>query len=166
MTPASPAASSGIADPTDPTGPTHGCARCGAPVAVGVGLCDRCNPLGLRDVAASQAHGTVFIGVVVAFVLLAIVARLALTGLGPFPATVEGVASAATGLEVTLTVTNEGNAEGQTTCRLQAASNRGGGPASFVVSPAIGPGETVTFSQVVTGLGTTVLDLVAECRTP
>ena len=29
---------------------THACVRCGAPVGLGVGLCENCNPLGLRDV--------------------------------------------------------------------------------------------------------------------
>ncbi len=133
---------------------------------MGVGLCERCNPLGLRDVSASQVHGTVFLGVLGAFVLLAIVARLAVTGIGPFPVKVDGVVPAAAGLEVTLTVTNEGDAEGQTTCRIIAASNRGGGPAAFMLSPAIAPGASVTFSQVVTGLGTEVTDVVAECRAP
>ena len=32
-----------------PASPTHPCARCGAPVGPGIGLCERCNPLGLRD---------------------------------------------------------------------------------------------------------------------
>ena len=36
---------------------THACVRCGAPVAIDVGLCERCNPLGLRDSSASQVHG-------------------------------------------------------------------------------------------------------------
>lgn len=133
---------------------------------MGVGLCERCNPLGLRDVSASQVHGTAFLGVLGAFVLLAIVARLAITGIGPFPVAVDAVIPAATGLEVTLTVTNEGDAEGQTTCRVMTTSNRGGGPVAFMLSPAIAPGETITFSQVVTGLGTEATDLVAECRTP
>jgi hypothetical protein len=135
-------------------------------VAIGVGLCERCNPLGLRDVSASQVHGTVFIGVLGAFVLLAIVARFAITGIGPFPVTVDETVPTAAGLEVTLTVTNEGDAEGQTTCRVTAASNRGGGPVAFILSPAIAPGESVTFDQTVTVLGTEVTDLVAECRTP
>jgi hypothetical protein len=132
---------------------------------MGVGLCERCNPLGLRDASASQVHGTVFLGVVGAFVLLAIVARLAITGIGPFPATIDAVAPVAAGLEVTLTVTNEGDAEGQTTCRVTAASNRGGGPSAFVLSPSIPSGRTITFNQVVTGLGD-AQDLVVECRTP
>ena len=47
-----------------PPGPkplTHPCVRCGAPVPLDVGLCERCNPLGLRDSSASQVHGTVVI---------------------------------------------------------------------------------------------------------
>jgi len=52
------------------TEPTHPCARCGAPVGQGVGLCERCNPLGLRDSAASQVHGSVFIAVTLAVIVL------------------------------------------------------------------------------------------------
>lgn len=161
-----PATSGKPATASVPTEPTHGCQRCGAPVGIGVGLCERCNPLGLRDVSASQVHGTVFIGVAIAIVLLAIVARLAVTGIGPFVATLDTVVPAALGLEVTLTVTNEGSAAGQTTCRVTTASNRGGGPSAFMLSPNLQPGETTTFSQLVTGLGTSDTDLVVECRTP
>jgi len=52
---------------------THPCARCGAPVALDVGLCERCNPLGLKDSASSQVHGTVFLAVGLAIAGLAIV---------------------------------------------------------------------------------------------
>ena len=54
--------------------------------AQGVGLCERCNPLGLRDSAASQVHGTVFGVVAIAIVLLLVAARLSIAGSGPFPA--------------------------------------------------------------------------------
>jgi hypothetical protein len=67
---------------------------------------------------------------------------------------------------VTLTVTNEGSAEGQTTCRVIDATNRGGGPSAFMLSPAIGPGQAITFSQVITELGREVRALVVDCRTP
>lgn len=146
--------------------PTHGCARCGAPVPMGVGLCERCNPLGLRDVAASQVHGTVIIAVLVGFVGLAIFAAVSLSGVGPFPSTLDGVTPEGAGVRVTLTVTNEGSAAGQTTCRVQRASNQGGGPNAFVLTPEIQPRETRTFSQLVTEFGTAVDDLVVECRTP
>lgn len=152
--------------PTVPAGPTHGCARCGASVPIDVGLCETCNPLGLRDVSASQVHGTVIITVLIGFVLLAILARAAVTGLGPFPVTVDGVVPAAGGLEVTLTVTNQGTAHGQTTCRISDAADRGGGRSAFVLSPALDPSQTLTFQEVVTEFGSEPRDLVAECRQP
>ena len=40
--------------------PTHGCIRCGAPIPLADALCAACNPGGLEQPAASQAHGTVF----------------------------------------------------------------------------------------------------------
>jgi hypothetical protein len=63
------------ADPTVPE-PTHACVRCGRPVALSLGMCDRCNPLGLADPAASQVHGTVFLAIGVGIAALAIAARL------------------------------------------------------------------------------------------
>src|SRR5437763_13409884 len=65
-----------------PAGPTHPCARCGAPVAVDVGLCERCNPLGLKDSASSQVHGTVFLAVGIAIAGLAVLAHVAVAGIG------------------------------------------------------------------------------------
>jgi hypothetical protein len=153
-------------EPAGPAGLTHGCARCGAPVPVDVGLCDRCNPLGLRDVSASQVHGTVVFGFLVAVVLLALGARMAVSGVGPFPASVAAVEAAANGLAVSVTVTNEGSATAQTTCRVSDAEDRGGGTSAFVLSPRLEPGQTTTFTRTVTELGTDVIDLVVECRTP
>ena len=147
-------------------GPTHPCARCGAPVAAGVGLCDECNPLGLRDVASGQIHGSVFIAVTAAIIILAFLARLSLAGIGPFPATIDGVAAEGQGLTVTITVTNEGDAAGRTTCRIGRVADQGAGAAAFVTSPELGPDETRTFSAVVTELGPVPAKLDIECRTP
>ena len=58
--------------------------RCGARIPMSEAMCERCNPLGLKQPAASQAHGTVFLGIAVAVVVLAVVARLAVSGVGPF----------------------------------------------------------------------------------
>ena len=55
------------------------------------GLCERCNPLGLRDSSASQVHGIAIGGVFLFVVVMAIVARLALAGIGPFEGAVAGV---------------------------------------------------------------------------
>jgi hypothetical protein len=152
-----------------PTEPTHGCARCGAPVGPGIGLCETCNPLGLRDVAASQVHGTVFVAVVVGVIVLAFLARLAVAGVGPFAARVDAVAPASGGLAVTLTVTNEGDATGQTTCRIAPIRDRSTAGGSFVLTPRLAPGETRSFTTTVTELGPEAreaADLVVTCRTP
>jgi hypothetical protein len=73
---------------------THPCVRCGTPVPLPVAMCERCNPLGLKQPASSQAHGTVFLGIALAVVALAVLGRVALAGVGPFSATVGGWVSA------------------------------------------------------------------------
>ncbi len=146
--------------------PTHPCARCGAPVGPGIGLCERCNPLGLRDSAASQVHGTVFVTVAIAIVLLLVLARLSISGSGPFPATVSAVTPTADGLAVTLTVTNQGSSAGQTTCRIVDVADRGVSRSAFVLSPRIGPGQTLGFAAVVNEFGSGARDLAVTCRTP
>ena len=78
----------GVRPASGPKPLTHGCLRCGAPVPLDVGLCERCNPLGLKDSSASQVHGTVFIAVLVAVIGLALLGRLTLAGVGPFAARV------------------------------------------------------------------------------
>jgi hypothetical protein len=145
---------------------THACVRCGAPVALDVGLCEECNPLGLRDVSATQVHGIAFIGVTLAIVLLAMIGRLAISGIGPFTPELVGVARDGDTLAITLTVTNEGRSAGQTTCRVTDPLDRSGGGAGFVLSPQIEPGATVTFTKRVSSLGSTVRDLQVECSAP
>lgn len=145
---------------------THACVRCGAPVAIDVGLCENCNPLGLRDVSATQVHGIAFIGVTLAVIALALIARLAISGVGPFTSQVAGMVADGDALAVTLTVTNQGRSAGQTTCRLTDPLDRSGGGAGFVLSPQIEPGATESFTKRVTGLGSTVRDLAVECSAP
>ena len=66
-------------------------------------MCERCNPLGLKAPAASQAHGTVFVGIVIAVVIMAVVARLLVAGVGPFQSSVAGVTADPAGLRVAVT---------------------------------------------------------------
>ena len=146
--------------------PTHPCARCGAPVPIDVGLCERCNPLGLKDSSSSQVHG-IAIGGVIAFVLfLAVAGRLALAGVGPFEALYAGATPDGTGLAVTVTITNRGTSSGQTTCRVTDPADRTGNTGGIVLSPSIPAGETVTFTKHVTGLGTSVRPLAVACDSP
>ena len=145
---------------------THACVRCGAPVPLDVGLCERCNPLGLRDVSASQVHGIAIAGVAAAVLILAVVGRMAISGIGPFNATVVSAAPDNGGLAVTLQVTNQGTSSGQTTCRVLDPADRNGGRGGLVLSPTIGPGQTVSFTKHVDELGSAVRALSVECSTP
>jgi hypothetical protein len=147
-------------------GLTHACARCGAPVPLDVGLCERCNPLGLRDVSSSQVHGIAIGGVFLFVVILAVVGKFALAGIGPFEATIAPAVADAGALTLTLSVTNHGSSTGQSTCRVTDPADRTGSLGAFVLTPKIEGGQTLTFSQRVTALGSTVRPLDVECSGP
>jgi hypothetical protein len=149
-----------------PRAHTHGCARCGAPVALDVGLCERCNPLGLRDSASSQVHGTVFIGVALAIVGLALAARFAVAGIGPFHAVVTRMTDDPRGLIVQLQLTNGGSAAGTTSCRISDPALQGAGKPAFFVSPRIAPKETVTVEQQLVDMSGPARPLDVECSSP
>ncbi len=138
---------------TTPASPvqTHPCARCGEPVGLDAGLCERCNPLGLKDSASSQVHGTVFLGVGLAIVGLAIVAHLAVAGIGPFNAQVTAMrpGSTAGSLIATIELRNDGQTTGSATCRLTDPADPGLIRSTVVYSPRVAGGGTVTFEQEV-----------------
>lgn len=144
--------------------PLHGCVRCGARIPLSESMCERCNPLGLQAPAASQAHGTAILGIIVAVVVLAVAARLLAASVGPFAGTVTGVAPADGGLDVTITLRNEGGAAGSTTCRIDDPGAGGVSPgAVFVESPKVPANGSVTFDVRVGGLGTQPRPLLADC---
>jgi hypothetical protein len=143
---------------------THGCVRCGAPVPLAEAMCERCNPLGLPQPAASQVHGTVFLGVGIAVVVLALLANIAVSGIGPFLSSVGSVVAVDGGLRITLSVSNEGSRAGSTTCRVHDLEGGLGPDTAFVQTPRIEPGATLTFDITTTALGDMPRPLVAECR--
>ena len=143
---------------------THGCVRCGTPIPLDEAMCERCNPLGLRQPSASQAHGTAIAGVAVAIVVLAVLARVLTSGIGPFPAQVANVVADDGGLTVTISLTNQGTTSSATSCRLDDAGIRGIGPGAVVVqSPNVPAGQQVTFDTHVTTLGTSARPLSISC---
>ena len=156
------------ATPAPATPPTHACVRCGAPIAIDLAMCERCNPLGLAQPASSQAHGTVALGIIIAVVVLAVVGRMAISGLGPFTGSIAAVVAQPPNLAVTFTIRNDGSREGATTCRVyDPAGGAGIGPRSvYITSPQIGAGQSLTFSRLVTGLGGDVRPLAVECTGP
>ena len=143
---------------------THGCVRCGKQIPIDESMCENCNPLGLKAPAASQAHGTAILGVAVAVVVLAVLARLLIADVGPFSSSVAGVVPDPNGLRVSIAVSNAGSSSGTTTCRLEDPSLGGIGPQSvFVQSPEVPGGGSVTFDVVVAMFGSTPLELTADC---
>jgi predicted nucleic acid-binding Zn ribbon protein len=159
------AVSDAAGDPARPaTGPEHGCVRCGARIPLSESMCERCNPLGLKAPAASQAHGTVFVGIIAAVVLMAVVAFFAVQGVGPFSAAIADVQPDPAGLRVTISISNKGAAAGRTTCRIGDPEIRGIGPeTAYVQSPMVEGGATVEFEAVVVSLGTTPRPLTVDC---
>jgi hypothetical protein len=135
-------------------------------VPLDVGLCERCNPLGLRDSSSSQVHGIAIAGVITFVIFLAIAARFAVSGIGPFEAGIAGAVPDGTGLAITLSVTNHGSSGGQTTCHVTDPADRTGNLGGFMLSPEVGAGQTVTFTGRLTELGAVVRPLAVECRSP
>jgi hypothetical protein len=134
---------------------THPCARCGEPVALDVGLCERCNPLGLKDSASSQVHGTVVLGLGFAIAGLAIAAHLAVAGIGPFAARVTALTPAATAGAVvaTIEIRNEGRTTGSATCRVSDPNDPALIHSTVLYTPPIAPGATITINQQVDDAG-------------
>jgi hypothetical protein len=157
------------ATPSRPGAPvqTHPCARCGDPVAIDVGLCERCNPLGLKDSASSQVHGTAILAVGLAIGLLAIFTRFSVSGIGPFSATVTGIRAGATAgtMIATVEVRNDGTTIGSATCRLTDPADPAMIRSTLLYSPRIEPGMTITFDQEIT-FGSVDRPPTASCRGP
>lgn len=146
---------------------SHGCVRCGRAVPIDIALCEDCNPLGLSQPASSQVHGTVFLAIGAAVVGLALLGRLVLAGIGPFTGSVVGVSATASGLDVTLTVTNEGSKAGSTTCRVYDPADVGIGPGdAYLLSPDVPAGQTMTFTKETAALGATLRPLAVDCTGP
>jgi hypothetical protein len=114
-----------------------------------VGLCERCNPLGLKDVASSQVHGTVFLAVGIGIAVLAIGAHLAVAGIGPFKAQVTAMRAGTTpgAVVATLAITNQGTAAGTATCRVTDPADRGLDHQDVIYTARVAPGSTVTFDH-------------------
>src|SRR5665811_1417583 len=101
--------------------PTHGCIRCGAPIPLAEALCAACNPGGLEQPAASQAHGTVFAGIALAVVAMLVGATLLIGGVGPFTGRLTTASPVGGGLMLTLEVTNARRRAGSGIRRTWAA---------------------------------------------
>ena len=99
-------------------GPHDTCVRCGRPTPSGVSLCEADNPGAIKSPSSTQVHGTIVLGVLVGFLLLAVLLRVATSGVGPFPSSVAGAATRDDGsLDVVVTVANNGERPSAASCR-------------------------------------------------
>ena len=128
-------------------------------------MCEFCNPLGLAQPAATQAHGTIFLAIGVVVVIMALVGRLVLVGIGPFEARVAGVEPTASGLSITISITNSGSRSGASTCRVDDPASSTSDAAIFL-SPQVQPGTTATFTRQTDALGSGVRPLQVTCGAP
>ena len=127
-------------------------------------LCRTCNPAGLKQPAASQAHGTVFLGIILAVVGMAAAATFLVGGIGPFRATVQGAAPDGDGLVLTLAVENTGSRAGQASCRVWDPTYPGNPPVeTYIRTPEVPAGYGLVFEQRVEGLGATERTLAVDC---
>ncbi len=145
--------------------PTHGCLRCGRPISVNSSLCELCNPLGLKQPAATQVHAIAAGGIVLFIVVLAVLAKVGLSGVGPFSGSIT-YAPHDGGVEATITVSNEGTKDAATTCRVVEGGRPAGGPGQLIQTPTVPAGGTVTFTARVTALGENPNGLALDCQSP
>jgi hypothetical protein len=138
---------------TDPR-PMRRCYKCGRRIGPDESICDVCNRAGMATPSATQYHGTIVVAIIAGVVLLALLASLALRGVGPYAGSTLAVRSAGQGIVVaTLRVTNEGTKAGRAKCEV-TARDAAGNPlgAANAVSPQIPGGDSVTFDQQIAGV--------------
>lgn len=142
---------------------TQACVRCGAPVSLQTALCERCNPLGLAQPSASQAHGTVFLGIGAAVLLLASLAGSSSRGIGPFTVDMSAPDSVPGGLAVVITVTNTGATAGSATCQVTTSEIGSAGLSEIISTPRIEPGATTTVDRQLKIFGSDPIPLTISC---
>lgn len=127
--------------------PHDTCFRCGRPTPLGVSLCERDNPARIGSPSATQVHGTIVVGVIGGFILLALLLRFASAGMGPFVSSVGGVATRADGdLDVSVRITNSGERASGASCRISATGAPAYGDPVFFTEP-IPAGATREFTH-------------------
>ena len=95
--------------------------------------------------ATTQSHGTILLGIIAGFVVLGLLLRLTISGVGPFHVQLVDSTSTGTELTVTLRITNEGDRAGRANCRVPLANEANVvQPPKTVLTQRIEPGETIT----------------------
>jgi len=142
------------------------CLKCGRPIDPAETMCEICNRAGMTSPAATQMHGTLAVAIIGSVVALGIAASILVGGVGPFTASVGGVAPVAeASVVVTVEVTNDGTRSGRARCEVTALDHAGSPVARTVaLSPPIAAGETLAFEAQVPGLTEDPARAVVLCQ--
>ena len=143
----------GVEVETDPRSMRR-CYKCGRPIGPDETICAVCNRAGMATPSATQYHGTIVVAIVAGVVLLAVWASLAMSGIGPYEATVLRVTTdPPDGAIVSVQVSNLGTRAGRAKCALEAQNGAGIAiRVRSVVSPQVPAGGRVTFDDRIAGL--------------
>ena len=129
------------------------CIKCGREIGPDESICEVCNRAGMATPSASQYHGTMVAAIVVGVILMAVAASWALSGVGPYTASVVHVEPAAGGVQATVSLSNEGSKAGRAKCQLIAHDAQGRSlQARSIVSPQVQGGESITFDEPIPGV--------------
>lgn len=130
-----------------PGEPHDSCFRCGRPTPIGVSLCELDNPAHVKSPSATQAHGTIALGVIAGFIGFMLLAGAVSGGVGPFESIIAGRATQADGgLEVVVRVSNEGSRMAAASCRVSQAGVQSADDLVFFTE-LIPPGEARDFTR-------------------
>lgn len=140
------------------------CIKCGREIGPDETICEVCNQAGMATPSASQYHATMVVAIVIGVILLAVAASVAMTGVGPFTADAVDVRTASAGVEVTVTVTNDGSKQGRAKCQLIALDRNGRSLDSHpTVSPPVPAGERITFDVTLARLNAVPAQITVKC---
>jgi hypothetical protein len=144
---------------------SRNCIKCGREIGPDESICETCNRAGMVAPSATQYHGTVVVAIVLAVAGLAFAASLSMRGVGPYTATVAGVAPAEpAGYAVSFTVTNEGTRPGRAKCQLVALGPSGERLASrSVLTKSVEGGASRTVTERIPGLDVAPDEVTATC---
>ena len=130
-----------------PGEPHDTCFRCGRPTPLGVSLCEQDNPGHVTGPSATQAHGTIALGVIAGFIGFMLLAGAVSGGVGPFSAIIAGRATQSDGgLEVVVRVSNEGTRIAAASCRVSQGGVQSADDLVFFTE-LIPVGETRDFTR-------------------
>jgi len=117
----------------------------------------------LAQPSSSQAHGTVFLGIGVAVLLLASLAGSSAKGIGPFTAQISAPVSIPGGLSVEINVVNTGSGAGSAACSVSTTKIGRAGLTEIITTERIEPGASVAITRELQVFGSEPIPLLIDC---